>query len=115
MNASSGGPSFFFKGKGKMKKINAAIWMALSLGALSHIARAQTPSSPTVPVTIVHCDLGQSDVYVALIAKGGGFGKLRHARDLAAIGRGGITRPDRDPVYSLAVFDLGAGRVTITL
>jgi len=115
MNASSGRPSFFFKGKGKMKKIHTAIWMALSLGALSPIARAQTPSSPTVPVTIDNYNRAQSDVYFALIAKSGGFGKFRHGRDLAAIGRGGIIRPNRDTLYSLAVFDLDAGPVTITL
>src|SRR6267142_2449240 len=115
MNASSGRPSFFFKGKGKMKKIQTAIWMALSLGALSPIARAQTPSSPTVPVTIDNYNRAQSDVYFALIAKSGGFGKFRHGRDLAAIGRGGIIRPNRDTLYSLAVFDLDAGPVTITL
>src|SRR5882672_1624968 len=115
MNASSGRLSFFFKGKGKMKKIQTAIWMALSLGALSPIARVQTPSSPTVPVTIDNYNRAQSDVYFALIAKSGGFGKFRHGRDLAAIGRGGIIRPNRDTLYSLAVFDLDAGPVTITL
>src|SRR6266404_4266411 len=115
MNASSGRPSFFFKGKGKMKKIHTAIWMALSLGAISPIAGTQTPSSPTVPVTIDNYNRAQSDVYFAVIAKGGGFGKFRHGRDLAPIGQGGIIRPNRDTLYSLAVFDLDAGPVTITL
>jgi len=70
-----------------------------------------TPSSPTVPVTIDNYNRAQSDVYFALIANGGGFGKFRHGRDLAAIGRGGIIRPNRDTLYSLAVFDhrCGAG------
>ncbi len=86
-----------------MKKIHTAIWMALSLGAISPIARTQTPSSPTVPVTIDNYNRAQSDVYFALIAKGGGFGKFRHGRDLAPIGRGGIIRPNRDTLYSLAV------------
>jgi hypothetical protein len=58
-----------------MKKIHTAIWMALSLGAISPIARTQTPSSPTVPVTVDNYNRAQSDVYFALIAKGGGFGK----------------------------------------
>jgi hypothetical protein len=98
-----------------MKKIHTAIWMALSLGAISPIAGTQTPSSPTVPVTIDNYNRAQSDVYFALIAKGGGFGKFRHGRDLAPIGRGGIIRPNRDTLYSLAVFDLDAGPVTITL
>src|SRR5215470_13042499 len=98
-----------------MKKIHTAICMALSLGAMSPVARAQTPSSPTVPVTIDNYNRAQSDVCFALIAKGGGFGKFIHGRDLAPIGQGGIIRPNRDTLYSLAVFDLDAGPVTITL
>ena len=96
-------------------KIRTAIWMALSMGAISPLARAQAPSSPTVPVTIDNYNRAQTDIYFALIAKGGGFGKFRHGRDLAPIGRGGIIRPNRDTLYSLAVFDLEAGPVTITL
>jgi hypothetical protein len=68
-----------------------------------------------VPVTIDNYNRAQSDVYFALIAKGGAFGKFRHGRDLAPIGQGGIIRPNRDTLYSLAVFDLDAGPVTITL
>lgn len=58
-----------------MKK-HTAIWMALSLGAISPIARTQKPSSQTVPVTIDNYNRAQSDVYFALISKGGGFGKF---------------------------------------
>ena len=98
-----------------MKKIHAAIWIALSLGAIRPSASAQTPSSQPVSVTIDNYNRAQSDVYFALIAKGGGFGKFRHGRELAPIGQGGIIRPNRDTLYSLAVFDLDAGPVTITL
>jgi len=94
--------------------MHTAIWMALSLAAIGPMAGAQTPSGRTVPVTIDNYNRAQSDVYF-LIAKGGGFGKLRHGRDLAPIGPGGIIRPNRDTLYSLAVFDLDAGPVTITL
>jgi hypothetical protein len=51
-----------------MNKI--CIWLILSLAAMSPIARAQTTSSPTVPVTIDNYNRAQSDVYFALIAKG---------------------------------------------
>lgn len=98
-----------------MKKSHMAIWMTLPLGAISPIARAQTPPSPAVPVTIDNYNRAQSDVYFALIAKGGGFGKFSHGRDLAPIGQGGVIRPNRDTLYSLAIFDLDAGPVTITL
>ena len=73
------------------KKIHTAIWVALSLGAISPIARVQTPSSPAVPVTIDNYNRAQSDVYFALLAKGGGFGKFRHGRDLAPIGPASIS------------------------
>lgn len=98
-----------------MKKIHTAIWMSLLLAAIDLIAFAQKPSSLTVPVTIDNYNRAQSDVYFALIAKGGGFGKFRHGRELAPIGQGGIIRPARDTLYSLAGFDLDAGPVTITL
>ncbi|HZE69591.1 MAG TPA: DUF1254 domain-containing protein [Pyrinomonadaceae bacterium] len=98
-----------------MKKFHTVIWIVLSLAAINSIALAQTLSDPTVPVTIDNYNRAQSDVYFALIAKGGGFGKFRHGRDLAPIGQGGIIRPNRDTLYSLAVFDLDAGPVTITL
>jgi hypothetical protein len=98
-----------------MKKIHTAICTSLLLAAINPMAFAQEPSSLTVPVTIDNYNRAQSDVYFALIAKGGGFGKFRHGRDLAAIGQGGIIRPNRDTLYSLAVFDFDAGPVTITL
>jgi hypothetical protein len=98
-----------------MKAIRTAMWLTLSLGAMSAVALPQTPSSPTVPVTVDNYNRAQSDVYFAVIAKGGGFGKFRHGRGLAPIGQGDIIRPKRDTLHSLAVFDLGAGPVTITL
>jgi hypothetical protein len=105
----------FNKERARMKKNRMAVWMSLLLATISPITCAQTPSSSTVPVTIDNYNRAQSDVYFALITKGGGFGKFRHGRDLAPIGRGGIIRPNRDTLYSLAVFDLDAGPVTITL
>lgn len=97
-----------------MKRIHTAMWLTLALTAMSAVALPQTPSSPIVPVTIDNYNRAQSDVYFAGIAKGGGFGKFRHGRDLAPIGQKGIIRPNRDTLYSLAIFDLDAGPVTIT-
>jgi hypothetical protein len=53
-------------------------------------------------------------MYFAQFAKRGGFGKFNHARDLP-LGEATGVRPNRDTLYSLAVFDLDAGPVTITL
>jgi hypothetical protein len=99
-----------------MKKIHTGISMALWLtAATSPIALAQQPSGPTLPVTIDNYNRAQTDIYFALIARGGGFGKFMHARDLAPIDQRGVIRPNRDTLYSMAVFDLDAGPVAITL
>ena len=98
-----------------MTKIQASIWMGLSLVATTPFASTETAARPTVLVTIDNYNRAQTDVYFALIAKGGGFGKFVHARDLAPIDQRGIIRPNRDTLYSMAVFDFDAGPVTITL
>ena len=98
-----------------MKKIHAAIWMALSLGATSPIALAQTPLIPTVSVTIDNYNRAQTDVNFAGVVKNGGFGKIRHGRELAPPAQQGIVRPNRDTLYSFAIVDLDAGAVSITL
>jgi hypothetical protein len=98
-----------------MKKIHAAIWMALSLGATSSIALAQTPSIPTVSVTIDNYNRAQTDVNFAGVVKNGGFGKFRHGRELAPPAQQGIVRPNRDTLYSFAIVDLDAGAVSIIL
>src|SRR5260221_5502905 len=98
-----------------MKKIHAAIWMAVSLGPASPIALAQTPLIPTVSVTIDNYNRAQTDVNFAGVVKNGGFGKFRHGRELAPPAQQGIVRPNRDTLYSFAIVDLDAGAVTITL
>ena len=52
-------------------------------------------------------------MYFALFASQGGFGKFEMLRDLPLENTG--VRPNRDTLYSLAVFDLDAGPVTITM
>ena len=44
-----------------------------------------------------------------------GFGEIAHYRELTPIDRQAAIRPNRDTLYSLGVFDLDAGPVTITL
>jgi hypothetical protein len=87
----------------------------VALIAPSSLAWAQTASGATIPVTVENYDRAQSDVYFAALVNSGGFGKFQHGRELARPGQRGIPRPNRDTLYSLAVFDLDAGPVTITL
>ena len=95
-------------------RIQASLTVGISL-ALMKQAPAQEASRPPVPVTIDNYNRAQTDVYFGLIARAGGFGKFMHARELAPIDQRGIIRPNRDTLYSIAVFDLDAGAVTITL
>ena len=85
------------------------------LAATSSVALAQSPSGAAVPVTVDNYNRAQSDVYFGQTVKAGAFGKFRHGRELAPIDSRGIVRPNRDTLYSFAVFDFDAGPVTVTL
>ena len=75
-------------------------------------ALAQTPSGP-VPVTVDNFVRAETDMYFAGFVKEGALGKFVHHRELPVENTG--VRPNRDTLYSFAVFDLDAGPVTITL
>ena len=87
----------------------------MSLVTASSLASAETTASPAEPVTVENYNRAQTDVYFAGVVKNGGFGKFRHGRELAPIVSRGIVRPNRDTLYSFAVFDFEAGPVTVTL
>ncbi|HLK64375.1 MAG TPA: DUF1254 domain-containing protein [Bryobacteraceae bacterium] len=87
---------------------------ALCLVAASSVADGQTPAA-SAPVTAENYNRAQTDVYFAGLVKNGAFGKFLHGRELARTDQRGIIRPNRDTLYSFAVFDLDAGPVTITL
>ena len=95
--------------------MRTSILAAMTIALAGPIASAQTSPSAPQRVTIENYNRAQTDVYFAGVAKSGGFGKFRHGRELAPVVQQGIVRPNRDTLYSLAVFDLDAGPVTITL
>jgi hypothetical protein len=72
-----------------------------------------TTAAEPIPVTADNFIRAESDMYFAMFVKRGAFGKFYHHRELALEGTG--VRPNRDTLYSQAVFDLDAGPVTITL
>ena len=75
-------------------------------------AHAQSP----VPVTIDNFGRAESDLYFGNgIKEAGGIGKLFHHREPMAMDKQGVIRSNRDTLYSLAVVDLDAGPVTVTL
>jgi hypothetical protein len=98
-----------------MKNFRTQICAVLTLAATSSVALAQSSSGTDVPVTVDTYNRAQSDAYFGLTVKAGALGKFVHGRGLAPIDRRGIIRPNRDTLYSLAVFDFDAGPVTVTL
>ncbi|WMT77986.1 DUF1254 domain-containing protein [Bradyrhizobium sp. Ash2021] len=97
-----------------MKMTSTSVLAAMSFALASSLDSAQTTSTAE-PVVFENYNRAQTDVYFAGVVKNGGFGKFRHGRELAAPVQQGIVRPNRDTLYSLAIFDLEAGPVTITL
>ena len=95
-----------------MKKIRTRNLAAVSLVIGSSAASAQTTAEL---VTVENYNRAQTDVNFSGVVKSGAFGKFRHGRELAPAVQQGIVRPNRDTLYSFAIFDLDAGPVTITL
>jgi hypothetical protein len=87
----------------------------MSVVIASAAASGQTTASSTELVTVENYNRAQTDVNFAAVVNNGGFGRFRHGRELAPPVQQGIVRPNRDTLYSFAIFDLDAGPVTITL
>lgn len=75
-----------------------------------------TPQQPEpVLVTVGNFVRAESDRTLAGMVKMGGFGRFDHTRDPLPLDKQVAARGNRDTLYSIAVFDLAAGPVTITL
>ena len=81
----------------------------------SSVALAQTPTGDAIPVTADNFIRAETDKTFAGIVKQGGFSKFLHFRELSPIDNHTVKRANRDTLYSVSVFDLGAGPVTISL
>jgi hypothetical protein len=93
-----------------MKRITPIIALTV-IGTLGPVY-----AQSAVPVTADNFPRAESDLYFKAIAlKEGGFGKLFHNREVSPIDRQNVIRQNRDTLYSVAIFDLDAGPVTITL
>jgi hypothetical protein len=76
---------------------------------------SETKTQPN-PVTADNFRRAESDMYfAATVQEEGAFGKFNHHRELTPIDKQTVIRPNRDTLYSSAVFDLDAGPVTITM
>ena len=96
-----------------MKGFVLPVCVCLLLAATNFVSFAQAPSGKAVPVTADNFNRAETDMYFARFVKDGAFGKFLHHRDLPLENTG--VRPNRDTLYSMAVFDLDAGPVKITL
>ncbi|RJG00036.1 DUF1254 domain-containing protein [Noviherbaspirillum saxi] len=86
--------------------------LALTASASLH---AQAPTDNAVLVTADNFNRAESDRFFALAVARDRFGKFGHNRELLPIDSQFVVRPNRDTLYSAAVFDLDAGPVTVTL
>lgn len=88
------------------------------LFALILIAPLCFGTAPQVSATRVTADnfvRAESDKFFSRVVARGGFGKFVHNRELVPVDSQVVIRPNRDTLYSSAVFDLEAGPVTVTL
>src|ERR1700745_2702202 len=70
--------------------------------------------SNAILVTVDNFNRAEADLNFGFMVKDGALGKFVHHRELSSIDNP-IVRPNRDTLYSMSVFDLDAGPVTITL
>jgi len=97
-----------------VKRTAALILVSLTAGAIS--VRAQTPAGAPVPVTVENFVRAESDLYFTNVAvKEGALGKFLHHREMEPVEKQLVIRSNRDTLYSVGVFDLAAGPVTVTL
>jgi len=97
-----------------MKMKTMIYGLALMLVVVSG-TQAQSPKGGVVPVTVENFIRAESDSYFVGFVNNGRFGKFIHRRELVPADSRGVVRPNRDTLYSGALFDLDAGPVTISL
>jgi hypothetical protein len=79
-------------------------------------AAVQSPANSAIPVTVDNFIRAESDKYFSAVAiTDGALGKFHHNREVEPVDHQNVIRANRDTLYSVAVFDLDAGPVTITL
>src|SRR5712671_351038 len=100
------------------RQFKSALIAALIFAASAYPGQAQpvsqAPAGNAVPVTADNFNRAETDMYFGKRVKRGGIGHLSHSRELY-LTDSPVVRPNRDTLYSGAVFDYDAGPVTITL
>ncbi|MCA0244581.1 MAG: DUF1214 domain-containing protein [Proteobacteria bacterium] len=91
----------------------ALVLLAVAAAGAGAQPVAGTAAQP-VPVTVDNFVRAETDRYFAAAASTG-FGKFFHYRDFAPLEQVRVVRVNRDTLYSVGVFDLDAGPLTVTL
>lgn len=73
------------------------------------------PKAQTVPVTVDNFVRAETDWAFSGVIQQGGWAKFEHFREVTPLDKQAVPRPNRDTLYSVGVFDLDAGPVTIQL
>ncbi|WP_394561126.1 DUF1254 domain-containing protein [Aquipseudomonas alcaligenes] len=87
----------------------------LALALITPLGFACYAQAGTTPVTADNFVRAESHKFFSRVVERGGFGKFVHNRDLVPVDVQVVVRPNRDTLYSSAVFDLDAGPITVTL
>ncbi|MNZ15990.1 hypothetical protein D3C78_329520 [compost metagenome] len=99
-----------------MNSQKSSLALAFLLGALPALALGQDVADRPVTVTVDNFVRAESDMYMRNLVKStGGIGQLARRRQLAPVEARTVLRPNRDTYYSIGVFDLDAGPVSVTL
>lgn len=92
-----------------MKSIPGALFFSIAFfGASSQAAEP-------VPVTVENFVRAETDLFFGLSVKDGALGKFFHRRAPMGIDDQFVVRGNRDTLYSVAIFDLDAGPVSIVM
>lgn len=99
-------PSLFLK---------ALLVIGAAFSGIAALSAADGDTKDKVRVNVDNFGRAETDNYFAKFVKDGAFGKFQHSRELAPVDSQSVVRMNRDTLYSMAVFDLDASPVTITL
>jgi len=87
----------------------------LALALITPLCFGTVAATNSRQVTADNFVRAESDKFFSRVVARGGFGKFVHNRELVPADTQVVIRPNRDTLYSSAVFDLDAGPVTVEL
>jgi hypothetical protein len=100
------------------KSAICAFALVVAVSGVPHTQAAsavQSTAGHVVPVTVENFTRAETDRYFGGSVKQAGLGTFHHFREPTPLDQQHVIRMNRDTLYSLSVFDLDAGPVTITL